>query len=294
MREFAKYHPVIIFLYYVSVIVLSMVFMHPVCLCISLLNGVICAVLANGGRVKGLIGMLIPLVLVSSVINPAFNHKGVTILTYLPSQNPLTLESIVYGFSASIMLAAAVCLFSSFNRVVTSDKTVYLFGRIVPALSLVFSMTLRFVPRFKRQMKSVIAAQKCMGTDTENGSLIVKLKNGIRILSSVLTWSLENAIEVSDSMKSRGFGVGKRTAYSNYIFDKRDKLALMYLLVTVAYTLVGAMLGKMSYQYFPSMKGSEASVYGVSVFVSYAMLCFMPIAIEIWEGIKWKKLKSKI
>lgn len=294
MNEFAKYHPVIIFLYYVSVVVFTMIFMHPLCLCISLLNGIICAVLANGGKVKGLIGTLIPLMLVSAFVNPAFNHKGVTILTYLPSQNPLTLESVIYGLAAAMMLSAAVCLFSSFNKVVTSDKTVYIFGRIIPSLSLVLSMTLRFVPRFKKQMKNVITAQKCMGIDSENGSVIVKVKTGIRTLSSVLTWSLENAIEVSDSMKSRGFGIGKRTSYSNYIFDNRDKIALIYLLVTAAYTLIGAMLGEMSYQYFPSMKGSDASLYGVSVFVSYAMLCFMPVAIEIWEGVKWKKLKSKI
>ncbi len=44
-------------------------------------------------------------------MNLAFNHEGATILAYLPSGNPLTLESIAYGFAAAAMLAAVVLWF---------------------------------------------------------------------------------------------------------------------------------------------------------------------------------------
>ena len=40
------------------------------------------------------------------------------------------------------MLGCVVVWFVSFNAVMTSDKFVYLFGRVIPALSLVLSMTL--------------------------------------------------------------------------------------------------------------------------------------------------------
>ena len=40
--------------------------------------------------------------LLAAVVNPAFVHQGVTILTYLPSGNPLTLESILYGLAAAL------------------------------------------------------------------------------------------------------------------------------------------------------------------------------------------------
>jgi energy-coupling factor transport system permease protein len=46
------------------------------------------------------------------------------------------------------MLAAVISWFSCYNAVMTSDKFVYLFGRVIPALSLILSMTLRFVPKF--------------------------------------------------------------------------------------------------------------------------------------------------
>ncbi len=60
----------------------------------------------------------------AALVNPAFNHEGATILTYLPSGNPLTLESMLYGAAAAVMLASVVLWFSSFNEVITSDKFV--------------------------------------------------------------------------------------------------------------------------------------------------------------------------
>ena len=85
-----------------------------------------------------------------------------TVITYLGTGNPLTLESILYGLAAAAMLVTVIGWFSCYNAVMTSDKFIYLFGRIIPSLSLLFSMVLRFVPRFKAQLKTVSAAQRCI------------------------------------------------------------------------------------------------------------------------------------
>lgn len=150
---FSRYHPVVNFLFFALVLVFSMVLMHPVCLLISLLGAVLYVIQLNGR--KGLrlsLRIALPVMLLAALVNPAFNHAGMTILTYLPTGNPLTLESILYGLAAGCMLCAVLLWFVCYNRVLTSDKFVYLFGRVIPALSLVLSMTLRFVPRFKQQM----------------------------------------------------------------------------------------------------------------------------------------------
>lgn len=294
MNEFAKYHPLINFIYFTAVIVFSMIFVHPICLVTSLLCSVIYSIILNGKKALKFIVMLLPLMLISALINPAFNHEGVTIIAYLPSGNPLTLESILYGIVAASMVATVICWFSCFNKIMTSDKFIYLFGRIIPSLSLILSMTFRFIPKFKEQVQEVSNAQKSMGRDTSEESVFVRVKNSIRILSAVITWSLENAIDTSDSMKSRGYGLTGRTAYSNYVFDKRDVTALIYLAVTIIYFLIGALLGKIHYRYFPSMRGTDMSFYSTSIFISYIMICIMPIIIEIWEELKWRKLKSKI
>jgi energy-coupling factor transport system permease protein len=49
-----------------------------------------------------------------------------------PLRNPLTLESIFYGLAAAVMLAAVVLWFGCYNEVMTSDKFIYLFGRVIP------------------------------------------------------------------------------------------------------------------------------------------------------------------
>ena len=294
MNEFAKYHPLINFIYFTAVIVFSMIFVHPICLVTSLLCSVMYSIILNGKKALKFIVMLLPLMLISALINPAFNHEGVTVIAYLPSGNPLTLESILYGIVAASMVATVICWFSCFNKIMTSDKFIYLFGRIIPSLSLILSMTFRFVPKFKEQVQEVSNAQKSMGRDTSEGSVFARVKNSIIILSAVITWSLENAIDTSDSMKSRGYGLTGRTAYSNYVFDKRDVTALIYLAVTIIYFLIGALLGKIHYRYFPSMRGTDMSFYSTSIFISYIMICIMPIIIKIWEELKWRKLKSKI
>ena len=176
----------------------------------------------------------------------------------------------------------------------TSDKFIYLFGKIIPSLSLIISMTLRFVPKFASQLKVVTNAQRCMGRDVRQGSIIKRVKNGLNILSIMTTWSLENAIDTADSMKARGYGTEKRTAFSIFTFDKRDKKALICILLLGAYTLLGNLMGGMYFRYFPSMKAAELSPFGISVFSAYLLLCMFPVIIELWEVRRWNALRSKI
>ena len=135
--EFKTYHPIVNFIYFVFVIGFSCFVMHPVCLGISFLCGFVYSVMVKGRRaVKTNLMYMLPLMLATALINPAFNHAGLTIITYLPGGNPLTLESVVYGLCAAVMIASVICHFSCYNEIMTSDKFVYLFGRIIPSLSL--------------------------------------------------------------------------------------------------------------------------------------------------------------
>lgn len=293
--EFAEYHPTINFLYFMLVLVCSMFFMNPVCLIISLCCAFSYLVILKGKKAVrfGFIYML-PMMLMAAFINPAFNHEGATIITYLSSGNPLTLESITYGLAAATMLITVICWFSCYNVIMTSDKFIYLFGRIIPALSLILSMVLRFVPKFKAQIKIISTSQRCIGRDISNGSVIERAKHGIKIISIMITWALENSIETADSMKSRGYGLPGRTAFSIYRFDKRDRKALIVIGGTGIYIIAGYVMGGLYFRYFPTMKGVEISPFSISVFVAYFILCVSPMVIELWEDRKWKQLQSKI
>lgn len=288
---FSSYHPIINFLYFVLVLVFTMFFMHPVSLAISLLSALAYSVCLNGTRaVRFSLTVILPMMLIAAVVNPIFNHEGATILTYLPSDNPLTLESMAYGVASAFMLAGVITWFSCYSAVMTSDKFVYLFGRLIPALSLVLSMTLRFVPKFKAQLQVVSEAQSCVGRDTANGSLLQRAKNGITILSILVTWSLENAIETADSMKSRGYGLPGRTAFSIYRFDGRDKLALLWLLFCGGYIILGWALGGLRWWYYPIISGALMGAFPVSLQLAYLALCLTPVIMNRMEVRKWKRL----
>ncbi len=295
MNEFKTYHPIVNFTYFVFVIGFSCIFLHPLCLGISLVSGFTYSVMLKGKKqVKTNLIYMLPMLIAMALINPAFNHEGVTIIDYLPNGNPLTLESIVYGLCAATMIVSVICHFSCYNEVMTSDKFIYLFGKIIPAMSLIISMTLRFVPKFTSQLKVVTNAQRCMGRDVSNGNIIKRAKSGLNILSIMTTWSLENSIETADSMKSRGYGIPGRTAFSIFTFDKRDKKALVCILILGIYTFVGNLMGGLYFEFFPAMKSAEISLFDISVFVAYLLLCMCPILIELWEARRWKSLRSRI
>ena len=133
-----------------------------------------------------------------------------------------------------------------------------------------------------------------MGKDITNGNIVRRAKNGLNILSILTTWSLENAIETADSMKARGYGLSGRTAFSIYNFDKRDKKALISILILALYTLAGNIMGGMHFEFFPTFEWNYISPFGVSVFIAYLLLCSSPIIIEMWEVRRWKALRSKI
>jgi energy-coupling factor transport system permease protein len=296
MRDsFSGYNPIINLLYFTSAMLFSMFFTHPICLVLSFLCAFAYYVYLNGRKAlrTGALFML-PTLLVTALINPAFNHEGKTILLYLRDGNPLTLESIVYGVAAALMLITLVSWFACYSRLMTSDKLVYLFGRLIPVLSLVLSMALRFAPRFKAQIKVISDAQKCVGRDVSNGNLFRRARHGIRIVSIMVTWALENAIETADSMRCRGYGLPGRTAFSVFRFDLRDRIALLYIIACDAYIIAGALTGGLRFRYFPSVAGVWGEPYSVSLFAVCFALYAAPLVINAFEDRKWRRLEAGI
>ena len=283
------------FVYFTLVLMFSMFFMHPVYLTASLLCAAAFSIRLSGkSALRPQLKFLLPTVLAVALINPAFSHAGVTILAYLPSGNPLTLESIVYGTAAAVMLAAVILWFSCFNVVMTTDKFVYLFGRVIPAMSLVLSMAFRFVPRFAAQFREVSEAQRCIGRDLSEGSAVERIKKAASIVSIMVTWSLENAAQTADSMKSRGYGLSGRTAFSVYRLDGRDKALLVWLLLCGFYIACGWAAGGIEFHYYPMITGAQLGAFQLSFMLAYLLLCLTPIVLDAVEDIKWKHSGSAI
>ena len=292
---FSGFHPSINLLYFVAIIGFTMVFMHPVFLALSLICAFTYSVYLHGKKtVRFNLRYMLPLLIVTATFNPLFNHHGATIVAYLPSGNPVTLESIVYGIATAVMLISVITWFSCFNVVMSSDKFVYLFGRVIPALSLIFSIALRLVPRFRTQIGVISNAQKGIGRDVSDGNILQKAKHGIKILSILVTWTLENAIETADSMKGRGYGLPGRTAFSIFRFDRRDMYAFIYIVTCAIIIIGGASTGAYHFRFFPTIRGQWVGVDTILVFAAYAALGAFPMIMNLKEDLVWKSIKSKI
>ena len=280
--SFADYHPFVNLIYFTLVIGYSLVLTHPLAQGIALICAIIYVISVSGRKsLRFLWQYCLPMILITAFINPAFNHEGVTILLYFPNGNPLTLESILYGFLSGAMLVTLLLWFSSFHRIMTTDKFIYLFGKVVPVLSLVLSMSLRFVPKFKAQMEIVTEAQRSIGRDVSIGSIWSRTKTAITIFSIMITWALENAIETADSMKSRGYGLKGRTAFSIYRLDERDKYVIIWFGFCGLFLLSGTILKAFGFRYFPSIRYAAVDRSTILFYIVFFALCITPVALVI-------------
>lgn len=268
-----------------------MLFMHPIFLGMTLISALMFSFILNGrkGVKLGLIFYL-PMFLLIAISNPLFNHRGKTILFFF-MDNPITFEAILYGICSATSLIAIIAWFSCYNKVITSDKFLYLFAKITPAVALLITMTIRMVSKLKYQLKTVSNAQHTIGLDQRTGNLIEKVKRGMRVISILLSWSMEEAIETADSMKARGYGLEKRTTFSLFKFDKRDGLVLGVISVLAGICFGGYFLGYGTLQFYPSIKPVNLSTQAIVLYVVFAVLAFLPIIIEVKEIYKWRSYK---
>jgi len=310
---FKGYHPLVNVLFFISIIVFGMLLRHPVYLVISFISSTAYYLKLSGkdGR-KTVFRFLLPMLLFVVIINSFFNHYGVTTLFILPSGNNFTFEALVMGIVSGITVVSVIQWFFCCNEVVTEDKFMHIFGRILPKGALVVSMILRFVPLYRRRYKEISQARKCMGLNGTD-SFICKMKNTFKNIGILVSWSFENAIETADSMKSRGYGLKGRTYYSRFQWQTGDTLALILLVLFDALIIFGLVSNSAYCIYNPYVIINQPSEIGTTYIINelnltinpfgflsiisliaFTLLCFLPLTIDLKEDIKWHRLQSKI
>lgn len=293
MNAFASYHPAVLMLYFIAVLLVAMFTTNPVLLCLALLGGIsFCTLLERPRNFWHNLAFYIPLFLMIAVTNPLFSHNGVTPLFFL-NGNPVTLEAVLYGLDIAAMLVAVMYWFKCYNHIMTSEKFLFLFGRVIPKLSLLLSSALRFVPLFKAQIKKIHQAQKAMGLYASN-SYVDKLRSGVRVFSAMLTWSLENAIDTGDSMKARGYGLKGRSHFALFRFTVRDGLLLGATLLLLAVVLLGLALKETAFSFYPRITSLRLTPLAAAAYIAFGALAFLPFLLEVKERIHWKVLLSGV
>ena len=289
---FAGFHPSVNLCFFAASIGLTMFLMHPVFLAISMVCAFLYLIRLQGGRgVLQQVGYLLPVLLFTAALTSLFNHDGVTVLFYLPGADPVTLEAVCFGLCSAAMMGASIVWFNCCSAVFTTDKIIYLFGRIIPSLSLLISMTLRFVPRFKDYLQSTLQVLKAMQPPQTKGDI---LKQALTAFSATVSWAMEQSIVTADSMKSRGYGSAGRTAYSIYRFERRDGLILTSLAALSIGTILPWVLRCIQWSFYPAMTGKLLGPGQILSYLCFTGICLMPLMIDWKEDRKWSSLQSKI
>lgn len=292
---FYSYHPILNMIFFVIVISATVFLLNPIILLLSYIAAFAYSVKLKGKKaVKFNLLYMIPLMLFAAAINVLFVHEGAIILGYFTNGNPITLESFVYGVLSALMIGSVIIWFSCFNEIISSDKTIYLFGRVLPKTSLIFSMILRLVPMYKSQIAIISNAQRGIGRDFKTGNIYERARNGLKILSIMLTWALENGVDTADSMKARGYGLKGRTSFSIFRFDSRDSVLAMCMGILMIIFIYGLRKGMFYFRIYPMVKWGSFSVYSIIFYFSIAIIFFIPLMLGIMEDIKWKHLKLSI
>ena len=281
-------------IFYVAVIYGSIAFDNPVFIAISYLCAFAYSVKRNAKKALLFNLCLLPFVLIFTLYYSSYTHFGLTVVQKNFIGNNLTVESFVYGLTIGIRVLSVVAWCESLFNVFSSDKVVYLFGRVSPLLSLFLTIILRLVPRLKLEAKKINLAQKGIGKGTNQGNILTRIRNCIRVFSMLITWMIGALIQSSNSMRSRGSKLRGRTAFSIYRFDNRDRAFVIALFCGVTLTAMGVILDIVKIYYDPVIILKPFDLLSVIIAIGYAFLCLMPLGLELWTEYKFDKARKSV
>lgn len=278
MKPFQEYHPSVLFLYFLSVILTTMIQLHPCFLILSCLFSIIACwqmKLMNASYIK----FLIIFYLIIALSNPIFVHYGATILFYV-GYTAITLEALVYGFIFAGLLLSILNWFKVMNVCLDSEKIIYLFGKRMPTIGLMISMILGMVPRFMQQFHKISETQKALGKDIYSGNYLLRIKNAFDIFLILLTWAFESSLTLLNSMEARGYGQKKRTHFHTYKFEQRDQYVFIIIVLLDLLFCFGYLTRFSSFYYYPVMKTISFELLDILYYGVYMMLLSLPILLE--------------
>ena len=290
---FEACHPAVNLLYFAAVIFGMISFRHPVFLGISFCCAFAYSVKRNRWRAVLFDLLLIPLAGIFALYYSTYHHFGMTELGINFVGNRLTLESMIYGLVLGFVAAGVMIWFSCVYSVFTTDKVVYLFGKVSPRLSLFLSVLLRMVPRLKKEAQRINTARRGIGRGIDQGSFPRRIVNGVRIFSMLISWTIGALKLSSDSMRSRGSVLRGRTAFSIYRFDNRDRAYVIGLFACLTVTCMGYLLRQTRMIYDPRLLWTPITVMSYAFYLGYAVFCLMPLGLELWTEWRFRRARER-
>ena len=292
--KFDSYHPMLNLIYFVAVITCTVCFKHPIFLIIGYFCAFVYSVKLGGWKMLLLNLAFLLLAFGYAARYASYEHFGVTVLAINMIDNQITLESLVYGLVNGFVFATVCMWCCCIFMLITTDKIVYLFGRISPKLSLFISILLRTVPRVKVRAKRIEISREGIGKGIVQGNLWEKFLHLLSLLSILITWTMEDFVESSNSMKSRGYSLRGRTAFSIYRFDNRDRSLVIVFFWCLTVIGMGVLLNQTTMYFDPMLIMNPITRLSYLFYVIYAFFLLLPLGLQIVGEYRFDKLRTTI
>jgi energy-coupling factor transport system permease protein len=235
---------------------------------------------------------IIPVIILVMILNPLMSHNGDTILYKSSISVPIfgvftiSLESILYGLENGVILGVVTVILGFGNLILHPDRTFGFFAKYLKKSALLMSMTIRFFPTLMNSQRNIIEVEKLRGNFTSNKGFAQRIKNQGNIANILFMTSLEDAVDVSESMYSRGFGLGKRSTYFRERFRKKDLILIFLTITELVYLFYFNQNGLNNMNFYPRCDNPFAILTFQGIVVS--MLFFVPFFIN-WGWNVWRR-----
>lgn len=237
---FHKCSPFIKILWLLTVVIVSILFEHPLILLTLFISSFLFAVLSK--ITKEWIGFLklavlfFPFIILFNVI---VNGNGETILWQAPFTLPafgrfnITLEEIMFALTMCIRLGAILGAFTVINLTTNPDDLMRAVTKLkFPYKStMITTLTTKFVPILLRDFNDIVDVQRSRGVDFNNTKMKEKIINYAIIFFPLLSKSLERSFQLAESMESRAFGRFQKRTYFNEIKISPSEYMIMGIIL---------------------------------------------------------------
>ena len=284
---FKELHPAANLIYFCIIIGVTIFSTDPYFVLVTLIFAWLYSFMLKGKKaLRQNLMLTLPVLILMAFINTIFVHNGATILFYI-SDLRITLEALIFGIVGAMVLSAVIIWFSCFSEIMTSDKLIYIFGKAQPVLGLTLSMIFRFIPLLRERFLEIRLGQRAMGRKEEKG-FFGKIRQFVKELSILISWSLESSIETADSMEARGYGLKGRTSFHLFRLMGRDKMMITIFIILGSVLLIGLIKGVTDIYYYPVIQMGEWGILRITVLAAYVIMLIIPVAMDLRTEKKWQ------
>ncbi len=191
----------------------------------------------------------VPIVLVNVLVS----RDGLTVFARLGDLGPfgqgnLTVEALVYGAVIALKVMMLVLITTLASLAVDPDETLRILRRLSFRSALTASLATRMIPVLAADAQRQAEAQSTRPGGTTRGA-----RTRLALLRSLVTGSLDRAMDVAATLEVRGFATARRAPRMHRPWSRHD-LAFMASAVAILALAIGARLtGAVAFDAYPQV-----------------------------------------